>query len=426
MSDGQQDQHAERSEGEVTPPEHHHPERGRFGRGWVPVERDIGLPGECGPYPLLAPAQEGARTGYPDGGDGGAFAVGRMGLASRRGDGEDPGGAGVGRAAGEDLSVLASTQFTPVRQVRFLDCLAQDGNVRAACARVGVSRECVYRLKRRDAVFARGWAAALVLAREAAAELLADRAVNGIEEAIWYRGELVGVRRRHDSRLLLAHMARLDRVAEEGLAGHDAARFDELLAKIAGAAPDADLMPFHDWARDEDAPVLPCDRTEYASRAARHAHYAIRHASGDLRDGRTIEEMDEDWARADAIARGEAVEEPEPEPLPEPEEAWAAAVEAWDDWQDEAIAAVDAALAGEGACAGVMEFKSAAAVLRSGGECPPLPRRKRALHRVRCVNIAAHGGQAKGRGSMPPRPSLRSARSGRRDQSISPISVPTS
>jgi hypothetical protein len=253
--------------------------------------------------------------------------------------------------------------------VRFLDCLAQDGNVRAACARVGVSRECVYRLKRRDAVFARGWAAALVLARDATAEVLADRALNGVSEAIYYRGELVGERRRFDARLLLAHMARLDRVAEDGLgsgalAAADAARFDELLGTIAGAEPDPEMMPFHDWALGEDAPVLPQDRAEYAGRAARVAERAIRHADEDARDGRTIEELEEAWAREDAIARGEAVEEPEPEPLPEPEEAWAAAADAWDDWHGAAIAAVDAALGGDGTGDGVMEFKSSPLVGR--------------------------------------------------------------
>jgi hypothetical protein len=132
--------------------------------------------------------------------------------------------------------------WTPARQVRFLDHLAQDGNVRAASARVGMSREAAYRLRRREPLFARAWDAALVRAREACAEVLASRALNGIEEEVWYKGELVGTRRKFESRLLLAHMARLDKQAEGNPAAtEDAERFDELLARVAGEEVPAEI-----------------------------------------------------------------------------------------------------------------------------------------------------------------------------------------
>src|SRR6478735_9341630 len=105
--------------------------------------------------------------------------------------------------------------WSPERKTRFLDRLAQCGNVRAACAAVGMSREAAYVLRRRDTLFDRGWAAALVLAREIGVEVLADRAIEGIEEQVWYRGELMGTKRRYDGRLLLAHLARLDRHVEQ-------------------------------------------------------------------------------------------------------------------------------------------------------------------------------------------------------------------
>ena len=126
--------------------------------------------------------------------------------------------------------------WTPERRMRFLDHLAGGGNVRAACVRVGMSRDTAYRLKRRDPLFARIWDAALLLAREVSADVLANRALDGIEEQVWYRGEWVGTRRKYDTRLLLAHLARLDKQAEElSQANADAARFDELLALVAGA-----------------------------------------------------------------------------------------------------------------------------------------------------------------------------------------------
>src|SRR5687768_1669139 len=103
--------------------------------------------------------------------------------------------------------------WTAERRTQFLDDLARHGNVRLASGRVGMSRDGAYRLRRRDALFARAWAAAQVLARGASGEVLAGRALEGIEEDVWYRGEVVGTRRRYDNRLLLAHMARLDALA---------------------------------------------------------------------------------------------------------------------------------------------------------------------------------------------------------------------
>ncbi len=60
--------------------------------------------------------------------------------------------------------------WTAARVAQFLEALAQDGNVRAACARVGMNRASAYRLKRRDGLFARAWAAAQVQAREVVGE----------------------------------------------------------------------------------------------------------------------------------------------------------------------------------------------------------------------------------------------------------------
>ncbi|WP_054121587.1 hypothetical protein [Novosphingobium sp. AAP93] len=124
--------------------------------------------------------------------------------------------------------------------MRFLHILATSGNVRRACAVVGVSPQSAYVHKRRDAAFAHGWAAALLLARDAAEEMLAERALHGVRETIFYRGEAVGSRVRHDPRLLLAHLARLDRHAERAETAQDpapgiAARFDDYLAELAEA-----------------------------------------------------------------------------------------------------------------------------------------------------------------------------------------------
>lgn len=132
---------------------------------------------------------------------------------------------------------LPGTGWTPERRALFLDRLAVHGNARAACRNVGLSAEAAYKLRRRDPLFARGWRAALVLARENCSQVLGERAIEGVEEHIYYRGELIGTRRRFDSRLLLAHLARLDQLVVEESGGEDAGRFDELLAAIAADAP---------------------------------------------------------------------------------------------------------------------------------------------------------------------------------------------
>lgn len=195
-----------------------HPSSDAFAKGWISALRDIGIPGEfpaddwvdpsspCDDIPLPPPTGE------------------------QRHD-----------------------AFTTERQVAFLSLLAQHGNVRAACAAVGLSAQAVYLRKRRDGAFAQGWEAALLLAREAVEQVLAERALNGVTETIWYRGEVVGQRRRFDNRLLLAHLARLDRrheLAEAGRAGRAqqaASRFDEFLAALLDGSADAAEAEERGW-----------------------------------------------------------------------------------------------------------------------------------------------------------------------------------
>ena len=223
--------------------------------------------------------------------------------------------------------------WTPERRTQFLDRLAQDGNVLASCALVGLSREAAYRLKRRDPLFARAWAAAQALAREASAEVLGTRAIDGIEEDVWYRGEVVGTRRRYDNRLLLAHVARLDKLAEANPGAEaDAGRFDELLARVAGVELPAGLA-----GGDED---LPPTRHAYVEAACDVADLAAERALDELECRRAEEGLEP------------CTEDDDPEwhaLATEAEAAWNeahdGAAAAWDGWFDEACATVDHLLA---------------------------------------------------------------------------------
>jgi hypothetical protein len=296
----------------------------KFGRGWIPVERDIGLPGEhIGALPDEQ-GPTGAASPLPlAGGAGGGFAdSGDDALSGGEGPTPNP---SRGRE-GLHASAANHDSWTPQRKAAFLHHLAEKGNVRAAAARVGLSHQSAYVARRRDRVFRVGWEAALVLAREAAAQVLATRALDGIEEPVWFRGENVGTRVRHDSRLLLAHLARLDKAAEETDAGTYAERFDELVALVAGEAVEDEMRDTGESWSDPD-PLLPKTRERYADRRAQVAQIDARlQWEEDLRKRRAT--------RAD-----------EPSDILTP---WFdAALAEWDAWHARACAAVDAAVSAE-------------------------------------------------------------------------------
>ena len=128
-------------------------------------------------------------------------------------------------------------QFTPERRVRFLDQLATCGNVRAACIAAGISAPTAYKLRRRMPLFARAWDAALAIAAPHVDAVIHDRAINGVEEPVLYKGEVVATRRRYDNRLLLALAGRLDAKLADPRVAADAGRFDALVAMVAGEEP---------------------------------------------------------------------------------------------------------------------------------------------------------------------------------------------
>lgn len=216
--------------------------------------------------------------------------------------------------------------WTPQRKALFLERLSVHANARAACRNVGLSAEAAYRLRRRDPLFARAWAAAVVLGRDNSVTALAERAVEGVEEPIYYRGELVGTRRRYDSRLLLAHLARLDAMADEPGARADAARFDELVALVA----------------EDAAGDLPANRerfiAETARAAERDADLAFDDACADLFDDNGTYRPGINEAQEEALnnIRLEAIDRAADD-----------AADAWDARVAGAIAIVDALIAAE-------------------------------------------------------------------------------
>lgn len=108
--------------------------------------------------------------------------------------------------------------WTPDRQRRFLEALAEGHGVEAACRIVGMTHQSAYALRRRaaGAAFALGWQAAQLLARQKLADALLVRAIHGQRETLTRANGDVIVRHRFDNRLATAMLTRLDRLAEAG------------------------------------------------------------------------------------------------------------------------------------------------------------------------------------------------------------------
>ncbi|MEE2795027.1 MAG: hypothetical protein VX512_09340, partial [Pseudomonadota bacterium] len=136
-----------------------------------------------------------------------------------------------------DETRAPQTQFTLDLRIAFLEALAVSGSVRSAARRVKISHQSVYRARRSSAPFGRAWDAAMVIARGQAEALLADYALSGVEEEVWYHGEIVGTRRRVSDRLLLAHLGRLDRMRTDARIEALAEDFDGLLHRMRAGEP---------------------------------------------------------------------------------------------------------------------------------------------------------------------------------------------
>jgi hypothetical protein len=116
--------------------------------------------------------------------------------------------------------------WSPQRQRQFLETLAATGVIATACDAVNISPRAAYtlRIRRDGAAFRLGWDAAILIARARLADDLLARALTGSEEVIRKdveAGEIT--RHRHDNRLAMSMLARLDRMADNPPQGSDAA-----------------------------------------------------------------------------------------------------------------------------------------------------------------------------------------------------------
>lgn len=223
------------------------------------------------------------------------------------------------------------TVLTARRQGEFLKHLQLFGNVRLAARAAGVSAQTVYRARRASRGFALAWDAALLAARSYAEATLADRALSGTEEIVFYHGEEVARRQRYDSRLLLAHLARLDRMEERADLAAALPLLDQCVAALGrgedidacltrlGAAEERAAEGAAQGAqkdRQEGVPPVPSRRNGKGESAGGAAGNAV----GDVTGADAVEEAGEDGPQEGLEARLTAMEAARPEGAATPRE----------------------------------------------------------------------------------------------------------
>lgn len=220
--------------------------------------------------------------------------------------------------------------WTADRQRIFLQALSEGAGVTHACRVVGMSQQSAYALRRsaRGAGFALGWQAAQLLGREVLADDLLERAMNGVTETFTYRNGDTAERHRHDNRLAMAMLSRMDRMADAARheASHAAARlvareFDQyldLIGKDAGPARAGLFLGARAEAASDDdlAPIRALARADRWLRT--HVDLAEPLATADLDPGQRADWSAEQWARAEAAGLVQLAP-PAPEPAPEPD-----------------------------------------------------------------------------------------------------------
>lgn len=93
------------------------------------------------------------------------------------------------------------------KQERFLQHLAKTGKVLESAKAAGyVNTSMLHRLRKEDGEFARRWEEALEAAADALEDEAIRRAVDGVEEPVFYQGEVVGHVTKYSDALLMFYL----------------------------------------------------------------------------------------------------------------------------------------------------------------------------------------------------------------------------
>lgn len=98
---------------------------------------------------------------------------------------------------------MTGNRLSARKRARFLDVLAETGNVAEAARQAALNRQHLYALRRDDGAFAMAWEAALDEAADALLLEARRRALEGVEQPVFHKGGQVGTRRVYSDRLLV-------------------------------------------------------------------------------------------------------------------------------------------------------------------------------------------------------------------------------
>lgn len=97
----------------------------------------------------------------------------------------------------------ASRKVTPKKLEYFLDRLRETGNVYRSALSVGLLHPAVYKQRNKDPEFARAWDEALNESVDFLVEEAKRRAYDGVDEPVFYQGEVCGTVRKYSDPLLM-------------------------------------------------------------------------------------------------------------------------------------------------------------------------------------------------------------------------------
>src|SRR5687768_8579342 len=124
--------------------------------------------------------------------------------------------------------------WTPVRQRAFVEELAECGVVKEAAARVGMSEQSAFNLRRRagSESFNLAWEAAVRLGAERLRSIAYERAVTGTVKRYYYKGQVVGEDRVYDNRLLVYLLGKTEPVVDASAVRNVARDWDSWMQAI--------------------------------------------------------------------------------------------------------------------------------------------------------------------------------------------------
>lgn len=98
---------------------------------------------------------------------------------------------------------MANSIRTPEKEAEFLAVLADTCNVSKACAHAGIGRVTVYEWRDADPDFAARWDQAKRIGADILEEEALRRAVEGVQEPVYYQGTLVDTVTKYSDTLLM-------------------------------------------------------------------------------------------------------------------------------------------------------------------------------------------------------------------------------